>query len=416
MPIYGLLDCNNFYASCERVFNPKLENQPIVILSNNDGCIIARSNEAKNLGIPMGAPYFQWHKQCKTHHINVFSSNYELYGDMSQRIMHILQSLCPQLEIYSIDEAFFKLPDTTDTALTDYAAHIKQTIQTWTGIPVSIGMAPTKTLAKLANTYAKKTGVFNLLNVNQQHHFLNQFPVEKIWGIGSKTADKLHQLGIHTAKQLRDTETNYIRTQFNVMVERITQELRGIACLPLEAVQPRKQIMSSRSFGRNVTSLAELNEALSHYTARACVKLRQQKSMANGVCVFLYHHQSGSPSFRQQSSHSIYFPTASCDTHYIISMAKKTLGQLYQSGLRYRKTGILLLDLTSHTVTQSDLFSNALPHANPALMHTLDHINEKLGSNTLFFGAEGTTRTWQLKCDSRSPRYTTHWNELATVT
>jgi len=410
--MFALMDCNNFYASCERVFNPRLEGKPIVILSNNDGCIIARSNEAKHLGIPMGAPFFEWREYCQQHRVHVFSSNYALYGDLSQRVMSSLATFCPTIEIYSIDEAFLLFEGMTSAERLAYAADIRRAIKMWTGIPVSIGIAPTKTLAKVANYQAKKhtiTGVFDLSQTETQEKILAQFPVQELWGIGRNLSKTLNLINIHTAKELRDANQKIIRSQFSVVMERMIQELRGISCLPLETVQARKQIISSRSFGKAISRLSDIEEALSHYTANACLKLRQQNSTANGITVFL----------NQNIHHSVHltysFPTPSCDTSYIIKMAKKCLQKLFKPGLRYHKTGIILLDLGSRSINQFDLFTDTNNTKSNLIMKTVDTINEKMGKTALFRCAEGTERAWRIRCDKRSPRYTTHWDELVRV-
>lgn len=415
MNIVALIDCNNFYASCERIFNPALENKPVVVLSNNDGCIIARSNEAKKLLIPMGAPFHEWRTLCEKHHVHVFSSNYELYGDISQRVMTILQAHCPDMEIYSIDEAFVSFDQFRLHDIDHYAAVIRKTIRQWTGIPVSIGIAPTKTLAKIANAIAKKqatSGIFNLCDKKQLEKILDQFPVEDIWGIGRQIATKLKSMHIYTAGQLRNTHMKLLRKQFSVVMERTIEELNGISCLELESVQPRKQIMSSRSFGKKITALSELEEAVSHYTAIACVKLRNQHSLANGLLVFLQIRDKNGP--RQQQL-SYYFAQPTNDTRQIISAAKQCVKKLFIPGMRYHKAGMMLLNLMPASLQQYDFFAVHHPEKSFRVMQTIDHINETLGKNALFFCAEGIKKPWQIRCDRRSPRYTTRWDEILTI-
>ncbi len=418
MSIFALVDCNNFYASCERVFNPKLEGKPIVVLSNNDGCIVARSNEAKRLGIPMGAPYFEWRAMCEKHQVHVLSSNYELYGDLSQRVMSILQQLCANVEIYSIDEAFLTLDGFDKNNLQAYAAHIRQTIKMWTGLQVSIGCGPTKTLAKAANIIAKKhtlDGIFNLCDANTQEHILPSIAVQDIWGIGRRLAPRLQQMNIQHAKDLRDSDLSLMRAKFSITLERVIQELRGVSCLPLESIQPRKQIISSRSFGKPVTQLDEIEEAVSHYVASACVRLRQQQSNANGIHVFLHTSFVKETNRSYSASTSFHFPAPTADTRYIINVAKSCLKTLYKSGHRYRKAGIILLDLAPKQLRQYDFFSGINEASNELLMNTVDGINEKLGKNAVFYCAEGIKKPWQLRCDRRSKRYTTRWEELVAV-
>jgi len=418
MPTFGLVDCNNFYASCERVFNPRLEGRPVVILSNNDGCIIARSNEAKQLGIPMGAPYYRWRKLCEENGVHVFSSNYELYGDMSQRIMQILAEMCPDIEIYSIDEAFLRVESFNQQDIIKYAKHIRETIKRCTGIPVSIGIAPSKTLSKVANHIAKKqrrNGVFDLRNTKMQEAVLSQFAVDNIWGIGRRLSEQLNTMNIYTAKELRDSDPKAMRRRFSVVMEKTIQELGGISCLSLESIKARKQIISSRSFGRWVTALEEIEEALSCYTNTACQKLREQGSVAGGVSVFLHTNLFSEKGIRYHNNASCLFENPTGDTRHIISAAKKCLRSIYKFGLQYKKTGIVLLDLSPKQYQQQDFFSAQVAEENDLLMQTVDSINRKLGKNTVFYCAEGTTRPWQMRSDLRTPRYTTRWGELLEV-
>ncbi len=417
MSIFALVDCNNFYASCERVFNPHLEGKAIVVLSNNDGCVVARSNEAKKLGVPMGAPFHEWRVLCDKKKLYAFSSNYALYGDMSHRVMSSLQYFCPEMEIYSIDEAFLSLDEYKNKDLLLYSTQIRKSIKKWTGIPVSIGIGPTKTLAKIANRVAKKNtaeGVFDISPLSIRKNILEQFPVEDIWGIGFRLAKRLKELNIQTALELRHANLKMIRTHFSVVMERTVEELRGISCIPLETIQPRKQIMSSRSFGKLVTDLNELEEALSHYAARACVKLRKQKSLTGGISIFLHtnHFRDNEPQYGNSTTYKFSEPT--CDSSFIINAAKKCLGKIFRPGFRYQKTGIMLLDLSPQTIKQFDLF---LPRRNKSelLMQTLDSINENFGKDSLFIAAEGIQRSWKTRCQHMSRRYTTCWDELATV-
>ncbi len=412
--MFALVDCNNFYASCERVFNPALEKKAIVILSNNDGCVIARSNEAKKLKIPMGAPFFAWRHFFEKHRVAIFSSNYVLYGDMSQRVMSALETCCPQLEVYSIDEAFLNLEkfDQIENILM-----IRQTVQQWTGIPVSIGVAPTKTLAKIANQIAKKstgTGIFCLNDQSLQEKVLANFPVEEVWGVGRQTVEKLKQMHILTAKDLRDANLKLMRRQFNVVMEKLISELRGISCLPLSQITTKKQIMSSRSFGRPIKQLAELEEAISHYVSLACIKLRNQQSLAQGIWVFIrtsYYHPNNLQ-YGKGSSSQFIKPTD--DTRLIIKTALENLRRIYQPGYSYKKAGIALFGLMPNTLQQLDIFTSTDQKSN-SLMKTIDTINKKLGKNSVFIGSEGIGRSWQTIAKLRSPRYTTQWNELVTV-
>lgn len=418
MPIFALVDCNNFYASCERVFNPSLEGKPIVVLSNNDGCVIARSNEAKKLGIPMGAPFFKWQDFCKKHRVQVFSSNYELYGDMSHRVMQLLTQSCPDIEIYSIDEAFLLLDGFSWTNLTDYAIHIRNKIKMCTSIPVSIGIGPTKTLAKLANYVAKnqsKNGVFNLFDLNEYDTLLSEFPVEKIWGIGYRLSQRLNQFNIHTAKELRDADAKKLRLHFSVVMEKTISELRGISCISMETIQPRKQIISSRSFGKRVTQLSELEEAISHYASIASLKLRKQHSVTRTLCVFLHTNTFREHDKQYGNSLTYRFSKPTSNTGMIVSAAKQCLNQIYRKGYNYHKTGLMLLDLSSASITQYDLLDRQNNLKQEQLMKTVDSINNIYGKHTVFYCAEGINQHWQLKREKLSGRCTTRWDELKKV-
>jgi DNA polymerase V len=418
MSLFALIDCNNFYASCERVFNPTLEKKPIIILSNNDGCVIARSNQAKELGIPMGAPYYQWRTFCRKNEVRIFSSNYALYADMSNRVMNILASFSLEIEIYSIDEAFILLDQFKNIDFFSYAMRIKEIVKLYTGIPVSIGLGPTKTLAKLANYIAKKhtqEGVFDLTKRDIQELILENFPVQDIWGIGHQLSKKMQSFRIKTAKELRDADLKLLRRKFSVVVEKIICELRGVSCLPLEYIQPRKQIMSSRSFGKPITDLTHLEEAVSHYTANACLKLRNQNGLAKGIAVFLQTNIFKEKQPQYGNSAAFIFPAPTADTAYMIRIAKKCLRHIYKLNYQYHKAGIMLLNISPQSIEQYDLLLLSNIKKTKRLTQTVDSINEKFGKNTLFYCAEGIKRVWKIKSDYRSPRYTTQWNELPKV-
>jgi DNA polymerase V len=424
MSIFALVDCNNFFASCERVFNPALEKKPVVVLSNNDGCVIARSNEAKALGVPMGKPYYQCRDICREHGVYVFSSNYYLYGDMSDRVMSALNHFCPDMEVYSIDEAFLQLDGFAHVDIHAYMQHVRAKIKQWTGIPVSIGIGPTKVLAKAANHIAKKNrdlGVFSLCDPDLQNAVLSNFKVEDIWGIGYQSSMKLNDLGIKTAKHFRDSDPKFIRKNFSVMGERLLQELRGVSCLSLAAFsEPSKNIRSSRSFGHYLSSYDEIAEALAHYAARACEKMRAQGSKTQGIHVFLRSNRFKADAHYFNKGINCCFEAPTNDSRLIIAQAKLGLKKIFQPGLEYKKTGIILLDLVAATLEQGDLFASLSPHrVNPEktdqLMTIIDHINKTYGQQGLFIAAQGTQRAWQGKSNLRTPRYSTHWEELATV-
>ena len=417
MKIFALVDCNNFYASCERVFAPNLKERAIVILSNNDGCIVARSNEAKSLGIPMGAPIFKQKAVIKKHNVAVFSSNYQLYGDMSKRVMDSLSLFTPDMEVYSIDEAFLRLDYLQPRNLYEYCKTIREKILQWTGIPVSIGIAPTKVLAKIANHVAKKQtdGVFDIRCQQKQDDILKSLDTDKIWGIARSWSERLNSMSIYKASELRDASPPIIRKHLSVVGERILRELKGQSCIDLETIQPKKNIMSSKSFGKPITKKEPIEEALSNYAARACEKLRKQNSRAQAVHVFIQTNgfRETDRQYNNVITHTLTTPTS--DTRIIIEAAKFCLSRIYKHGYRYKKTGIMLLDLIPISLEQKQLFVDFDHRPGDHLMKVVDHINKDHGPDTLFFGAQGVTRAWKMRCGSRSPRYTTQWDELLMV-
>jgi len=408
--MFALVDCNNFFVSCERVFDPSLEGRPVVVLSGNDGCIIARSNEAKALGIPMGAPLFEYRDFCKSHGVVLFSSNFQLYGEMSRRVFTSLRMLKQDVEVYSVDEAFLDFSQVRDFA--GIGRLIREKVKMWTGIPVSVGIAPTKTLAKIANHMAKKhskSGVFDLSSQMIQDKILDSFAIEDIWGVGRRWAPKLRLLGIGSARQLRDCDIKYIRKHFGVIGERVVLELRGVKCFDFYTVfQPRKNIISSHSFGRAVFKQEELEEAVCNHVARAVASMRSQGSCAGGIYVYV---RAGSE-YSNGTSTSFAMPTS--DTTAIMAAAKLCLQRIFKLGVKYRKTGIMLLELVSAQNMQGHLFVRA-NEERANLMHTIDQVNEKLGSNTLFFASQGIERGWRVRSNLCSPRYLTKWKELLRV-
>lgn len=405
--MFALVDCNNFYASCERVFNPTWEKKPLVVLSNNDGCVIARSNEAKAIGIPMGAPHFQWKDLLEKHQAVVCSSNFALYGDMSNRVMEILKGFSPKLQIYSIDEAFLWLEG---EELTSFAQAIKEKIHRWTGIPVSIGMGKTKTMAKIAGKIAKKgSGVCSLTDPYVDA-LLDKWPVEEVWGIGRGLSKRLHQMNIFSAKQFRDSDDSWLRKKFSVTALRTAWELRGISCLSLEEEpSSRKSIRCCRSFGAPVTDLRELQEALSSYVVRAAEKARDQHALVNRLSVILEPHSEewlmGSATLAQSTAY----------TPYLLERAKHLLNPLYQKGVFYRRVGVILDGLIPDEVIQSDFLSSDQGLKENATMRMMDEINMHFGARTLFFAAEGTTQPWKTRRHYLSPSFTTNWAELLTI-
>ena len=416
--MYALIDCNNFYASCERLFRPDLIHQPIVVLSNNDGCVIARSNEAKALGIAMGEPYFKIKALSKQHHIQVFSSNYTLYGDMSQRVMTVIESAWPEVEIYSIDEAFLDLSTMPGHLIDSFCTALQKQILKHTGIPTSIGIGQTKTLAKAANHLCKKVLKIPVFNIANQHAWLAQIGIGEVWGVGRQWQNKLTAKGIHTAADLAATNAPLIKKQFNVMLMRTAMELQGIACLELELAPPKKSIISSKSFGEMQTELSALAQAISSHCARACEKARGQQLVAQRLAVFVRSnpYRSDLPLYAKSMECRLVNPTA--DTRLITAMAKRCLRQLFKVGIHYKKVGVMLEDLIPSHQLQLDLFhqpNEALLQKRAQVMAVFDTINSRFGRHTIKLAAEGTSKPWAMRAEMRSPCYTTRWSDLPVV-
>jgi len=420
--MFALVDCNNFYVSCERVFHPKWVGKPVVVLSNNDGCVIARSNEAKALDIPMGAPYFRYKHLLDAHSVIVCSSNYTLYGDMSARVMKLLENFSPDMQVYSIDEAFLSIKKKN---LLSYGKTMRKTILQCTGIPVSIGMAPTKTLAKAANHCAKKnaaTGGVFLLDTRQAiDAVLERLPVTDIWGIGKRYGIKLHRLGIITAKDLRDADDALIKKHLTIVGFRTALELRGISCLPLEEIpRPKKSVTCSRAFGRPIDNLEELNEAVASYTARAAEKIRAHKLLTTMMSVFVELHP-----FVEHSCRCFHlrvtFPEPLDFTPILIHYAKTATKALFKKGCRYRKAGIILDRLVPHHSFQYDLFTpkNFNKEKQRQVMNTVDRMNEQFGHAIIHTAAEGVNKeisqSWKMRRNHCSAHFTTNWNELLVI-
>jgi len=423
MDTIALVDVNNFYVSAERVFNPQLEDRPVVVLSNNDGCVVARSPEVKALGVPMAGAWFKLRPLAKKHGIVALSSNYALYADMSNRVMSILAEFSPRCEIYSIDECFLDLSGLPGIPAQTGQA-IRHRIKQWVGVPVCVGIASTKTLAKLANHCAKKDlagndGVcdFNAMPWQERDRLFAHIEVGEIWGVGRKLSAQLQAGGIRTVRQLRDADINRLRSRFGVVMERTMRELRGTPALEMSDISPpRKQIVSSRSFGRYVTQLQELEEAVSSYMGRAAEKLRGQASVAATVSVYIRTnpHKKNEPLYNPAMA--IGLPQPSSDTRLLTATALAGLKQIYRPGLRYQKAGVVLSDISPANIVQGDLFA-ATPETARAerLMSTLDCINRRMGSGTLRLASEGFEQDWRMKRGNRSPAYTTSWNELPIV-
>jgi len=419
--LLALVDCNNFYVSCERVFRPDLVGKPVAVLSNNDGCIVARSAEVKALGVKMGVPLYQVQNLVKRHHIKLFSSNYSLYADMSARVMTVLETFAPSLEIYSIDEAFLDLTGVCNDNSYDYAQRIRKTVQRHTGIPVCVGMAPTKTLAKLANYAAKKWqqtgGVLDLSDPIRREKLMKLVAVGEVWGVGSRTTARLETLGIRTVWDLANQPADSIRSQFNVVLARTVLELNGLACLGLEEIAPDKQqIVCSRSFSRRLTDYGELSQALATFCSRAAEKLRRQQSVASHISVFIRTSPFNANEPQYQRAASLQLTSASQDSRLIIAAANRLLKDIFKAGYAYQKCGVQLSQLKpENQACQFDLF---MPDSNPAnslqLMKTIDRINRRY-PKSITLAATGLDNRWQTKRENVSPHYTTNWRELVGV-
>jgi len=417
--IFGLVDCNNFYASCERLFRPDLTERPVVVLSNNDGCIIARSNEAKALGIGMGAPYFKHKSLIRRNNVAVFSSNYPLYGDISERVMDILMQSETNVEVYSIDEAFIELPAGKYLDLENHAASLRDTVRKNTGIPVSIGFGPTKTLAKIANRFAKKNGsAGSVFVIDDRHHLdtlLAAVRVNDIWGIGRRHADRLIKQGIRSALQLTQCNDTWIKKQLTVTGLRTVMELRGIPCMPLEKIGPaRKSITTSRSFGQPVQTLSDLQEAVAAYTSQAAFKLRHRGLSAAVVDVYIRTNRFKKDEPQYCRRETITLSAPSSDTATLIKAALTSLKIIYQPGYRYQKAGVLLSGLVPGKYTQLPIFG-AVEQNSDSLMKAVDEINKRWGRDTIRSGAAGFARKWHYRQLKKSPAYTTRWSELPVV-
>jgi DNA polymerase V len=415
----ALVDCNNFYASCERMFQPELRGKPVVVLSNNDGCVIARSNEAKALGIAMGEAWHICRARVSTQGVIVRSSNYTLYGDMSARVMRVLADFTPELEIYSIDEAFLDM-DGFDTRLEKHARELRRTVLQWTGIPVSVGIAATKTLAKVANRAAKKDpasgGVCVLLDEAAIDAQLARLALDDLWGVGRRLAPRLCAIGITNPLMLKQADARFIRERFSVVLERTVTELRGIACIETEDAPPsRKSIMASRSFGQAVYARQEMEEAVATYTARAAVKLRRQQLAASRLVVFVMTNRFRPQDAQYSREQTVHLPVATADTGKLIAAAQRGLAAIWREGFRYKKAGVMLLELSAVATVQGGLFDRPDDARTKARMCAMDALNAHYGRDTVTFAATGTRRAWKLKSEFISPRYSTSWGELLLV-
>lgn len=418
--MYALVDCNNFYVSCERLFRPDMEGRAIVVLSNNDGCVISRSQEAKAMGIKMATPFFQVREAVDRGHLQVFSSNYALYGDISARVMNTLEQLAPSVEVYSIDEAFLDLAGIEDKALIPLGQQLKQQVWQWTGIPVGVGIAPTKTLAKLANYAAKHypvtQGVVDLNRPGWCRRLLEKTPVTEVWGVGRRLAICLQAEDIHSAADLADADPEQMGKRYSVVLARTILELRGTPCLSLEQEPaPKQQVLCSRTFSHRITALQPLQQAVREYAVRAAEKLRQGQQLAQHISVYIRTNPNATfePKYSNVAASRLAFATD--DSRVLLKQAVALLTQIYRPGYRYMKAGVVLNDLQPAGQCQTDLFAGTAGTVeSQRLMQVLDRVNQRYQGG-LSFAGQGLEQGWAMQRNYLSPRYTTQWNELKRV-
>lgn len=415
--MYALVDCNNFYASCERVFNPALNGKPIVVLSNNDGCVIARSNEAKALGIPMGAPAYQYQPVFERHQITVFSANFPLYGDMSHRVMSILSQYSPEQEIYSIDECFLNLAGIREE-LHAYSIKMRNHVLKWTGIPVSVGIAPTKALAKLANRIAKKfpertQGAYVIDTEEKRIKALKWLTVEDVWGIGRRGAKKLRAAGINTAYQFTQLSKAWVLKNMTIVGLRLQDELNGISVLEMEPAELKQSIAVTRTFEQEYSNFEEVSERITTFTVAGAEKLRKQHSLCQAVSVFIETSRFREPDEQYSNSIVVKLPFATLSSMEIVKFAQEGLKKIYRKGYRYKRAGVVLMHFVQEENLQRSLFFNSDPRHAP-LMSAVDKLNGKYGSHKIRLASQDT-KVWKMKQEKLSRHFTTNINEIIEV-
>lgn len=414
--MFALVDCNNFYVSCERVFNPSIEGKPVVVLSNNDGCIIARSEEAKTLGLKMAEPAFTKTRFLKENRVQVFSSNYTLYGDMSARVTETLSGFVPELEIYSIDEAFLNLNGFTGS-LESFSKTISTTVKQNTGIPISIGIGPSKTLAKIANKAAKQAGgIFILHNKRQIDALIRNTPIEKVWGIGGQHAKLLLQNQVKTAYDFTLLDDNWLRSKMKVIGLRIKRELLGESCIRLELMAPpKKAIATTRAFGKKTAELIFVTEAVSTYAVRCAEKLRKQNSVANLLTVFIHTDPFNSNEPQINRSKTITLPVATNDNAELVKYALICLNEIFCTEFRYKKAGVIVEGLQAEDQVQGNIFDKTNRKKQHNLIRTIDKLNREFGRDKVKLAVQGDGKEWKLRQEKLSKRYTTNWKEIIDV-
>ena len=414
----ALIDCNNFYASCERIFNPKLIRTPIVVLSNNDGCIITRSAEAKQLGIKMGEPYFKAKKIIDKNNVKVFSSNYSLYGDISQRVMEILARFAVDVEIYSIDEAFLGLNGFENYELDTYCRHIKRIIKQWVGIPVSIGVSSTKTLSKIANNLAKKNKNYEGVCILKSWFDINEAliltPIEEVWGIGRRLSTFLKKYSVNTAHDFVKLDKGWIRKNMGVVGEKTFLELCGVSCIELDLISSdKKSCCVSRSFRKPISKIHDLEESVSSYGTRVSEKIREEGLVAESMSIFVLTNYFNRREKQYSNSIKLQLPYPTNNSMKIVKRSLDGLRKIYREGYRYKKAGVILYGLTRSNQTKSLLDYDR--EGSDSIMNTMDRINERYGSSTIRLASEGIEKTWSMKRKNLSPSYTTKFDELLEV-
>jgi DNA polymerase V len=418
--VFALVDCNNFYASCERIFQPLLADKPIAILSNNDGCVIARSNEAKALGLPMGAPAHKFASFFRQHNVQVFSSNYPLYGDMSQRVMEVLRQFTPEVEVYSIDEAFLHFDGFEDYDMEAYAQQMRKRVHKWTGMPVSIGLGPSKGLAKVANRVAKKfadrtKGVYVIDSDEKRIKALKWLPIADVWGIGRKHAKRLALNGVQTAYDFTQLSDDWVRKHMTVVGLRLKKDLEGTATIPMELEPvPKKAIATTRSFEHLISSYEELSERISTFATLCAEKLRAQGSSCHAVYVFVRSNPFRSDLPQYRNGMLLAMPTASQSSLTISKYALKGLAHIFKSGIEYKKAGVLVTGIVPKATQQLALFGAEDPR-HEALMQRIDAVHRKYGPHKIKLANQDLTRTFKMKQAHLSPRYTTDIHDVITV-
>ncbi|MEN8858488.1 MAG: Y-family DNA polymerase [Flavobacteriaceae bacterium] len=417
--MYALVDCNNFYASCERVFNPSLQNKPVAILSNNDGCVIARSDEAKNLNLPMGAPIFKWESFCKHHKINVLSSNYPLYGDMSARVMKILEHFTPDVEVYSIDEAFLEFKGFDEYDFNEYGKIIRKRILKWTGIPTCVGVAPTKALCKVANKIARKfpkeTGGVYVIDTDEKRiKALKWTAIKNVWGIGRRLQKRLEAKGCKTAFDFTQLTDDWVRTNFSITEWKLKKDLEGIPTIALEIKEAKRSIATTRSFEYTYSDIENIKERISTFAASCAEKLRDQNSSCHMIIVMLSSDRHKKDAEQHSASKTVIFPYPTDSTLSITKAAVEAVKTIFKTEIKYKRAGVIVTGLVPTDNHQLNLFLHENPKHRP-LMSAIDRLNKKYKTDTIKLANQDLQRTWKMKQERLSPKYTTKINDIITV-